>query len=115
MGPYIALGLVLLLGLFFTFGSSATATLSDEGSWSAVSIPTEGAAGNWVLANGSDIQHLTMAIDGTLYAYGKGLSYTLLKSTDEGCSWSYSGAVQDIIVDIATAPDNANIIYYATM
>jgi len=85
-----------------------------EVKWSRVNIPTEGRAGNWVLADGSDIQHLTMAVDSTLYAYGKGLTYTLYKSTDGGYSWSYIGDVQDSIVDIATAPNDANAIYYAT-
>jgi len=55
-----------------------------------------------------------MAIDGTLYAYGKGLTYTLLKSTDGGYSWSYTGMVKDSVVDIATAPDDASVVYYAT-
>ena len=114
MSPYIVLGLVLLLSIFVTPASSATATSGDAGHWSAVSIPTEGAAGNWVLAGDSDIQHLTVAIGGTLYAYGKGLSYTLLKSTDGGGSWSYTGAVQDSIVGIAASPNDANFIYYAT-
>jgi len=82
--------------------------------WLSTNIPTEGTAGNWVLASGSDVQHLTMAIDGTLYAYGKSLTYTLYKSTDGGFSWSHIGKVNDAIVDIATAPENASIIYYAT-
>ncbi len=86
----------------------------DEVKWSRVNIPTEGKGGNWVLADGSDVQHLRVAIDGTLYAYGKGLTYTLYKSTDDGYSWSYIGDVQDSIVDIATAPVDANVIYYAT-
>ena len=86
----------------------------DEVKWSRVSIPNDGKGGNWVLADGSDVQHLRVAIDGTLYAYGKGLTYTLYKSTDDGYSWSYIGDVQDSIVDIATAPVDANVIYYAT-
>ena len=38
----------------------------DEAQWTPVNIPTEGVAGKWTLANGSDIRHLTMANDGTL-------------------------------------------------
>jgi len=87
---------------------------SDEVKWTRVNIPTEGKGGNWVLADGSDVQHLTMAPDSTLYAYGKGLTYTLYKSTDGGYSWSYIGDVQDNIVDIAIAPDEGKTIYYAT-
>jgi len=58
-----------------------------------------------------------MAIDGTLYAYANpsGTSYTLFKSTDGGYSWSYAGEVTDNIVDIATAPDDTSIVYYATV
>ncbi len=94
--------------------ASLTIASPDEVKWSRVSIPNDGKGGNWVLADGSDVQHLRVAIDGTLYAYGKGLTYTLYKSTDDGYSWSYIGDVQDNIVDIATAPDDANVIYYAT-
>ena len=43
-------------------------TSADEVKWSRVTIPTEGKAGNWLLADGSDIQLLTLAADGTLYA-----------------------------------------------
>ncbi len=82
--PFIALGLILLLSLLFIPVRSAIAVPDDEVRWSWGNIPTEGKAGNWVLADGSDVQHLAMAIDGTLYAYGKGLTYTLLKSTDDG-------------------------------
>ena len=101
---FIALGLILLLSLLFIPVSPAIAIPNSEVRWSRVDIPTEGKVGNWVLADGSDVQHLAMAIDGTLYAYGKGLTYTLLKSTDGGYSWSYTGMVRDSIVDIATGP-----------
>ncbi len=83
--------------------------------WLRNNIPTEGKAGNWVLANGSDIEHLTTAIDGTLYAYGENLPNTLYKSADAGSNWSYTGEVTGAIVGIATAPDDASVIYYATM
>jgi len=108
----VALALVLLLGFILPI-SLATAT-EDTARWARVNIPTEGKMGNWMLASGSDIQHLVMAIDGTLYAYGKGLTYTLYKSTDGGYSWSYTGGVKDSIVAIATAPDDASLVYYAT-
>ena len=107
----VALGL-LLLGL----SSFTTPTMAspDLVKWSRVNIPADGDTGDWGLASGSDVQHLTMAIDGTLYVYGKGLSYTLYKSVDQGYSWSAMGRVEDAIVDIATAPDDANVVYYAT-
>jgi len=103
-------GLILVLSLLGSL-SAATAT-PDEVKWSRFNIPLDGKPGNWVLANGSDIQHLTIASNGTLYAYGKGLTYTLYKSTDGGYSWSSIGKVEDTIVDIAISPDN--VVYYAT-
>jgi hypothetical protein len=100
------LGLVVALSIIAT----PIAATPDEVKWVRVTIPGEGKAGSWALAPGSDIQHLTVATDGTLYAYGKGLSYTLYQSTD-GYHWSYTGKVSDAIVDIAT---NADAVYYAT-
>ena len=110
----LAVVLILLLSLLGT-STPALANPSPV-KWSVVNIPTEGESGNWVLANGSDVQHLTMAIDGTVYGYANpsGTSYTLFKSTDGGYSWSYTGKVNDTIVDIALAPDDASIVYYAT-
>ncbi len=58
-----------------------------------------------------DVAQLTIAIDGTLYAYVNGLTYTLYKSTDEGRSWSYKGEVTDAIVDIVCSSLDADIIY----
>ncbi len=107
----------LMLSLLGSISSTspAAATL-DEVRWSRVNIPTEGEGGNWVLAGSSDVQHLAMASDGSLYAYANpsGTGYTLFKSTDAGYSWSHIGEVKDIIVALATAPDDADIIYYAT-
>ncbi|GAJ22689.1 unnamed protein product, partial [marine sediment metagenome] len=106
-----AVGLLLLLSLLSSM-TQAAPVIADPASvkWLRVNIPTEGKAGNWVLANGSDIEHLTLAIDGTLYAYGKNLTYTLYKSTDGGYSWASTGNVTGAIVDIAIAPDDANLI-----
>jgi photosystem II stability/assembly factor-like uncharacterized protein len=101
------LGLLLLLGFI-----SPVLAEPDSVKWSNVNIPTQGKSGGWVLASDSDIQQLTMAADGVLYAYGKGLTYTLYQSTDGGYSWSAIGKVKDEIVDIAIAPDN--VVYYAT-
>ncbi len=110
----LAIWLILLLSLL-SYSTSATANSSTV-KWLCVNIPTEGESGNWVLASGSDVQYLRRAIDGTLYCYAKpsGTSYTLFRSTDGGYSWSYTGKVKDAIVDIATAPDNASLVYYAT-
>jgi photosystem II stability/assembly factor-like uncharacterized protein len=110
--PVIIAGLVLLLAADMPFLPAAAS--ADAVKWTKVSIPTEGKAGNWVLADGSDIQHLTMASDHTLYACGEGLTHTLYRSTDDGVSWSYIGNVQDAIVDIAVLPGDDSTIYYAT-
>ncbi len=110
-------GAILLLSLLNPITSSLPASASsDVVRWFKVNIPTEGKAGNWVLADGSDVQHLTITADGTLYGYANpsGTSYTLFKSTDGGYTWSYTGKVTDAIVDIATTPDDTSLIYYAT-
>ncbi len=111
----LAVGLILLLSLL-GLGTPATADPSLA-KWSRVNIPTDGESGNWVLASGSDVRHLTMAIDGSLYCYANpsATSYTLFKSTDSGYSWSYTGRVKHTIVDIAVAPDAASVVYYATV
>jgi len=112
---FLLLALLVSLSCSILPTNPAAATLYEV-EWSTVKIPTEGVPGNWVLASGSSIRHLTMAINGTLYCYANpsGTSYTLFKSTDGGYSWSYTGRVRDAIVGIATAPDDADTVYYAT-
>jgi hypothetical protein len=89
---------------------------SNTVKWFRVNTPTEGNPGDWVLAKGSDIQHLTASADGTLYCYANpaGTSHTLFKSSDGGRKWSYTGKVKDTIVDIVTIPGDASTLYYAT-
>ena len=108
----LVLGFLVLSLLPVTFVLASPDTVK----WTRVNIPADGQDGNWATANSSDVKHLTMAADGTLYAYANpsGTSYTLFKSTDGGYGWSYTGKVEDTIVDIATAPDEAEVIYYAT-
>jgi len=79
------LGILLLLSPFGASTGEADAS-SNLVRWLSINIPTEGKAGNWVLADGSDIQHLIMAADGTLYCYAtpSGTGYTLFKSADGG-------------------------------
>jgi len=115
-GCFVAVVLLLLMSWLGLTTLTPAVAAPDEVEWSRVNIPAEGRGSDWVLADGSDIQHLTMAIDGTLYGYvnPSGTSYTLFKSTDGGYSWSYTGKVEDTIVDIATAPDDADTVYYAT-
>ena len=58
------MGLFLLLCLLVSISPLTPAVADpDEVKWSRVNIPTEGRAGNWVLAKGSDVAHLTIAID----------------------------------------------------
>ena len=99
--PVIALLLVIsILSLFPRLVSA------DELSWSRVNTPSNGESGQWVLAAGSDVRHLTAASDGTLYCFANPAStaYRLFKSSDEGSSWSYTGEVTENIVDIAAVP-----------
>jgi len=107
----VALGLLLLILSSFTTPAAAS---PEPLKWSRVNIPAEGEKGDWGLAWGSDIKHLTVASDGTLYAYGRGLDYTLYSSDDGGLSWQATGEVADDIVAIATDPDDASLVYYAT-
>ena len=103
--------LITITGFNLTQGKAASA---DEVKWSRVNTPTEGSAGNWVLASNSNVQHPTMSTNGTLYVYLEGLAYTLYQSTDGGYAWSHIGGVQDSIVDIAVPTHDENTIYYAT-
>ncbi len=91
------------------------AAASEAVRWTKVNIPTEGEAGHWALAAGSDIQHLTASGDGTLYCYVKGPTYTLYRSADAGYSWEHIGNVRDAITDIAISAQDTRTIYYATV
>ena len=107
----------LIATLTFTsgfFNNPKANAATEAARWTKVNIPAEGEAGGWALANGADIKHLTLAADGTLFAYGAGLAYTLLKSTNGGLKWSGTGKVQDVIKDIAVSPHDTRNVYYAT-
>jgi photosystem II stability/assembly factor-like uncharacterized protein len=103
--------LILSLLLFFPRPGSA-----NTQSWSRFNIPSIGVPGRWVLADGSDVRCLTLAGDGTLYcsASPAGTPFRFFKSTDSGRSWSYSGRVEDPIVDIAVSPALPQNVYYVT-
>ncbi len=106
---------LILVSILAAFSFISLAEASPEAiKWMKVNIPTESEAGDWILADGSDVRHLTAALDGTLYASGHGLTYTLYKSTDGGTGWVHIGGVQDTIVDIAISPHDADRLYYAT-
>lgn len=107
----LAIKLILLLSLLGSMTTPAAAA-PDEVKWSEVNLPIEGKLGDWVLASGSDVQHLTMAIDGSLYGYANpsGTSYTLFKSMDGGYSWSYTDYDQAIVALVGSSID-ADIIY----
>jgi hypothetical protein len=103
----------LITSLFSAFPQS---TKAADLSWSRANTPSDGVAGKWVLAAGSDVRFLTCATDGTLYGYADptGTPFRIFKSTDGGVSWSYTGRVEDTIIDIAVVPDNPSSVYYAT-
>jgi len=66
----LAARLFLLLGIASIITrASPVSSAPDEIEWSRVNIPTEGVPGGWVLARNSDIKHLTITADGTLYAF----------------------------------------------
>jgi len=89
---------------------------ADAARWSSEQIPADGQLGKWVLALGSDLQHLSIAPDGSLYCYATptGTTDTLFKSIDNGVSWFTTGRVKDVITDITVCPQDSNTIYYAT-
>ena len=95
---------------------SRPVSAADTAQWAPVNIPTEGVAGKWTLAAGSDLRCLTMANDGTLYCYANpsGTAFTLFKSSDAGRSWTATGKVSDVIIDIAVSPQDSSNVYYAT-
>jgi hypothetical protein len=80
----LLLALFLLVSIPILSLTQSTSVSADEVKWSRVHIPAEGNAGDWQLANGSDVQHLTMSANGNLFAYVPGLTYTLYQSTDGG-------------------------------
>lgn len=84
--------------------------------WSRVPIPSNGVSGQWVLAEGSDLDNLTLATAETLYcsANPAATPYRLFKSSDAGAGWTYTGRVTDNIVDIALASADSALVYYAT-
>jgi photosystem II stability/assembly factor-like uncharacterized protein len=104
-----AIGLVVLLSLL---GSTVVVAAPDEVEWSRVNIPTEGRLGDWVLGSGSDVQHLTLAINGILYGYAdpSGASNTLFKSIDGGYSWEDTDYDKAIAALVSSSID-ADIIY----
>jgi hypothetical protein len=110
--PIIAL--LLTFGLLGVPSIAPAVGASNEAIWSQVNIPAGGEAGGWVLAEGSDVRHLALADDGTLYASVDGLGYTLYRSGDGGYSWSHCGGVTNAIVDIVVAADGIGTVYCAT-
>ena len=110
MAKVIVLGPLLLVGLLgLTLTASAEPDILE---WAEVNIPTDGKPGGWLLASSSDIQHLSRAIDGTLYAYKvEDTTYHLMKSTDEGRTWEQTEYEGGAIAAIACSHLDADIIY----
>jgi photosystem II stability/assembly factor-like uncharacterized protein len=112
---FLIITLISLISCNFLQPSlQAKASASEALRWTKVSIPTEGEAGKWGLASGSDVKQVAISGDGTLYAAVTGLTYTLFRSTDGGYSWEHPGNVRDDITGIAISPHDNNIVYYAT-
>jgi photosystem II stability/assembly factor-like uncharacterized protein len=103
----LALGLLLWLIL-----TSPLPAAADTVQWSRSNIPTQGRAGGWVLALGSDVKHPTMAIDGTLYAHkSDGVSHRLMKSTDKGYTWMETKYDGGNITSITCSTTDAKTVY----
>jgi hypothetical protein len=105
----LALGLLVLGLLGLSLPVSAEPDIVE---WSEVKLPAEGRLGGWVLALDSDIRYLSLATDGTLYAYKlEGTTHRLMKSTDGGRTWSETDYEGEAIADIACSRLDADTIY----
>ena len=116
---HVILRCLVLLSLFAFIPSISSLAVNppvDAVSWTKLSVPAEGTAGNWMLSRSAGIKFPTQALDGTLYCYTApiGTSNTLFKSIDGGVSWNYVDGVTGTITDISAASDSANEILYAT-
>ncbi len=109
----ISIFLAVMLPILNGYMSQVTAS-PEPLRWMKVNTPTDGEAGDWVLAGDSDINHVALAGDGMLYASLQGLTYTLYRSTDGGLSWTSIGNVSDTIVDLAVSTLDSDRVYYAT-
>ena len=119
----VALSLVLVFSLAAAF-MPVNQVKANPGNnvWEEFKVPKNGSTGSYVLALAADGEEATMpigpiakAIDGTLYLYADpdGTTRTLFKSDDGGLTWS-AKLVTNAIIDIATSPDEADVLYYAT-
>ena len=115
----VALAFVIVFALSVSFIPAVSAS-SNSNVWAKYSIPTDD---DWQLAPSPgplmDRGPFDIAIDGTIYTYAQvDNDCTLFKSTDDGYNWSKCGtsghAAEDIVVDIACSPDDADVVYYAT-
>ncbi len=108
--------LALLAIIASALPTAVAGTVPTAAHWTAVNIPAQGEAGQWVLAAGSDVQQITVATDGALYAAANptGTTDRLFRSSDNGSSWQATGEVTGAIISIATTPDDARLVYYAT-
>jgi photosystem II stability/assembly factor-like uncharacterized protein len=107
--------LLVLLNLQFIFADLAHAD-TTAAKWTEVPITASGDYGNWILAPGSDINHLTVAADGTFFVYANpsGTSERLFRSSDNGSSWMPVGGVNRTINAIAMDPQNPQNVFYTS-
>jgi hypothetical protein len=110
---YSLISLLLLL-IILIGNNTIVESASEAARWQKVDIPLQGEIGSWLLAKDSDITCLTSDSKNILYAGVSGLPSNLYKSADNGISWQALTNNSDTIIDIVVAPDDDNIIYYAT-
>ena len=77
-----ALFLAMSIPLTLLFPFSLAVSAESDYKWRRLNAPSDGTAGGWLLASGSDVKCLTRAKDGTLYAYANpaGTTNRLFKS-----------------------------------
>ncbi|MFC1937129.1 hypothetical protein ACFLWY_01055 [Chloroflexota bacterium] len=112
----LAVRLIWLPGLLALLLPIPASADEDAAKWCRVDIPAEGRLGDWALADGSDVQNLTMAADGTLYCYARvkinGTDTDMLfRSATEGQSWQETEYEGDAITSIVCSATDPDILY----
>ncbi len=82
--------------------------------WNRVNIPRQGDTGGWVLAKDTDITDIILTDNHVIYCSvnGSGAPSSLFKSTDNGSTWRYTGAVTDTITDLSSPPGKPDTLIY---
>ena len=105
--------IVMLLSFFLMLGARPTIADGNVLQWLRVNTPQDGAAGNWVLASGTEVNRIAVGSDGkTIYALDS-VTPLLFKSGDGGYTWTnVTGHLSGFssLDDLAVSPDDPNFM-----